>query len=128
MTLKDTLFIPLESVFSNDSLQYVYKSNRGDLVKQIVSLGDANENYVLVRDGLAEGDEVFLSAPDETDNLSYEGLEIYAQSLKEKEEREAAEKEAKEAFDKKAATKPATPGAPAAQMGTIRNQSTSTGN
>lgn len=128
MTLKDTLFIPLESVFSNDSLQYVYKSNRGDLVKQIVSLGDANENYVLVRDGLAEGDEVFLSAPDETDNLSYEGLEIYAQLLKEKEEREAAEKEAKEAFDKEAATKPATPGAPAAQMGTIRNQSTSTGN
>jgi multidrug efflux pump subunit AcrA (membrane-fusion protein) len=128
ITLKDTLFIPLESVFSNDSLQYVYKSNRGDLVKQIVSLGDANENYVLVRDGVTQGDEIFLSAPDDLSDLKYEGLEIYAQLLKEKEEREAAEKKAKEAFDKEAREKPAPTGDPSAQMRTMQNQSTSTGN
>jgi multidrug efflux pump subunit AcrA (membrane-fusion protein) len=128
ITLKDTLFIPLESVFSNDSLQYVYKSNRGDLVKQIVSLGDANENYVLVRDGVTQGDEIFLSAPDDLSDLKYEGLEIYAQLLKEKEEREAAEKKAKEAFDKEAGEKPAPTGDPSAQMRTMQNQSTSTGN
>jgi len=128
VSLQDTLFIPLEAVFSNDSLQYVYKSNRGNLSKQIVSLGDANENYILVKDGLDEGDEIFLSAPDETEDLSYEGLEIYAQLLKEKAEREAAEKAAKESFNKQSETKPVPPGAPAAQMEKKQNQSTSTGN
>ncbi|KOH43853.1 efflux RND transporter periplasmic adaptor subunit [Sunxiuqinia dokdonensis] len=128
VTLQDTLYVPLESVFSNDSLQYVYKSNRGNLVKQIVSLGDANENYVLIRDGLSEGDEVFLSSPDETDDLSYEGLEIYTQLLKEKEEREAAEKKAKEAFDKEARKNSAPMGDPSGQMRGMQNQSTSTRN
>ncbi len=128
MTLLDTLFIPLEAVFSNDSLQFVYKSNRGNLEKQIVSLGDANENYVLVRDGVAEGDDIFLSTPDDVDDLDYEGLEIYAQLKKEKEEREAAEKRAKEVFDKEAGKKALPPGAPSAQIRNTLNQSTSTGN
>lgn len=99
MTLLDTLFIPLESVFSNDSLQYVYKVKRGDPIKQIVSLGDANENYILVKDGLGEGDEIFLSTPEDTDGVEYEGLEIYAQILKEKEEQRAAEEKAKDEFE-----------------------------
>ncbi len=128
VNFQDTLFIPLESVFLNDSLQYVYKSNRAGLVKQIVSLGDANENYILVSDGLTEDDEILLSAPDETDDLNYEGLEIYAQLLKEKEEREAAEKAAKEDFGKQSEAKPVPPGESGAQTGTIQRQSTSTGN
>jgi hypothetical protein len=125
MTLQDTLFIPLESVFSNDSLQFVYKSNRGNMVKQIVSLGDANENYVLVRDGVAEGDDIFLSAPDGVEDMEYQGLEIYAQLKKEKEERETAENKA---YDKEAGKKAIPPGAPSAQIKDTQNQSTSTGN
>lgn len=125
ITLQDTLSIPLESVFANDSLQYVYKLHRGDVLKQIVSLGDANENYVLVQDGVEEGDVVYLAAPEEVDELEYEGLEIYARLLKEKEEREAAEKSAKDDFDKKAGAKNPQPGNPSARAGGVSSGSTS---
>ncbi|MGQ7868205.1 efflux RND transporter periplasmic adaptor subunit [Sunxiuqinia sp. sy24] len=126
VTLPDTLFIPLESVFSNDSLQYVYKLHRGNAVKQIVSLGDANENYVLVREGVSEGDAVYLAVPEGADDLEYEGLEIYASLQKEQEEREAEEKAAKEAFDKQAGEKKLQPGNASARAN--GGSSKSTGN
>lgn len=110
MTLQDTLFIPLESVFANDSLQYVYKVDRGKTVKQIVSLAEANENYVLVKEGLEEDDKIFLSTPDDTEGLKYEGMEIYAQLLKEKEEQKAAEEKEKKEFDEQAKTPKLPPG------------------
>jgi multidrug resistance efflux pump len=116
MTLQDTLFVPLESVFANDSLQFVYKLNGRKPVKQIVALGDANENFILIRDGLSEGDEIFLSTPDETEGLEYEGLEIYAQLLKEKEEKEAAEEQAKKEFEEKAKKPQLPPGMTAEMM------------
>ena len=101
MTLQDTLFIPMEAVFSNDSLQFVYKMERRP-VKQIVSLGDASENYILIKDGLSEGDEIFLSDPGETEDLEYEGMEIYTQMLIEKEEQKVAEEKAKKEFEEQA--------------------------
>jgi hypothetical protein len=110
MTLQDTLFVPMESIFANDSLQFVYKLHGKKPVKQIVALGDANENFVLIKDGLKEGDEIFLSTPDETKGLVYEGLEIYAQILKEKEEKEAAEEKAKKEFEEKAKKPQLPPG------------------
>ena len=117
MTIQDTLFVPLESVFTNDSLQYVYKVKRGNPIKQIVSLGDANENFILVKDGLKEGDEIFLSTPDEMGDLDYEGLEIYAQILKEKEEQKAAEEKEKSNFEQQAQN-------PQAQQGMMKEMKT----
>lgn len=116
MTLQDTLFVPLETVFSNDSLQFVYRLKGRKPVKQIVALGDANENFVLIKAGLKEGDELFLSTPDETKGLEYEGLEIYAQMLKEKEEKEAAEQKAKKEFEEKNKKPQLPPGVTAEMM------------
>jgi multidrug resistance efflux pump len=99
-TIEDTLFIPQESVHSNDSLQYVFKERRGDPVKQIVSLGDANANYILIRDGLNEDDRVYLSTPENAEQLDYDGLEVYAKILKEKKAQKAAEDQAKAEFEK----------------------------
>lgn len=120
MTLPDTLFIPLESVFTNDSLQYVYKVDHGDVVKQIVDLGDANENYVLIKDGLKEGDKVYLSAPQEADNEKYEGLDIYARIQKEKEAKKVEEEKAKEEFDQKPQNPKLPPGAISSAMKNVQ--------
>lgn len=89
-TYEDTLYIPSEAVFSNDSMQFVYVENSA-IVKQIVDLGDQNDNYILVRKGLNEGDNILLTEPENSEELIFEGMEIYLEikARKEKEEEEA---------------------------------------
>ncbi|SHF06298.1 Multidrug efflux pump subunit AcrA (membrane-fusion protein) [Mariniphaga anaerophila] len=91
----DTLFIPAEAVFSNDTMQYVYVEN-GGVVKQVVDLGDQNENYFLVRKGLNAGDVVLLTEPPHSEDIAIVGEEIY-QEIKERKLRE--EEEAKKALE-----------------------------
>ena len=61
-TFEDTLYIPSEAVFENDSMQFVYVEN-SKIVKQVVDLGDQNDNYVLVNKGLKEGDILLMTEP-----------------------------------------------------------------
>jgi len=58
------LFIPLDCVHSNDSITYVYS---GGSRKQVI-LGPSNENEVIVRAGLKEGEEIYLLAPEDAEN------------------------------------------------------------
>jgi hypothetical protein len=87
----DALYIPSETVFSNDSMQYVFIEKNGALVKQIVDLGDENENYVIVNKGLEENDLILLSLPEEEDDLAFSGMEIYYE-IKERKLKEENEK------------------------------------
>ena len=57
----DVLSIPLEAVHTNDSLSYVY-TKKG--ARQVVVLGEANENEIIVEQGLDEGEDIYLSVPD----------------------------------------------------------------
>jgi RND family efflux transporter MFP subunit len=102
-TLNDTLFIPAEAVFENDSMQFVYLDN-GDISKQIVDLGDQNENYVLIRKGLEEGDKVLLNKPENSGELAFKGMDIYEEikvrkAREAEEERKRIEEEKKEPFN-----------------------------
>ncbi len=89
----DTLYIPSEAVFSNDSLQFVYLEKSG-VTRQVVDLGNQNENYVLIRKGLNEGDVILLTEPAYAEELAFEGMDIY---LEIKERRKQEEEEAKKA-------------------------------
>lgn len=101
---QDTLFIPAEAIFENDSLQYVYlRDNK--TVKQVVDLGDQNENLILVRKGLKEGDEILLTVPENADELPLEGLDIWKE-IKERKALEEAEALKKAEEDKKKPFKP----------------------
>ncbi|NQU52536.1 MAG: HlyD family efflux transporter periplasmic adaptor subunit [Bacteroidetes bacterium] len=100
---QDTLYIPAEAVFENDSLQYVYLEKNG-LVKQVVELGDQNENHILINKGLEENDIVLLTEPINADELKLEGLEIYEEikvrNAKEEEEAlKAVEEDKKKEFN-----------------------------
>ena len=95
-TFKDTLLVASDAVFENDSLKFVYRG-LDHPVKQIVWLGDENENYVLIKKGLKENDVVWLSEPENADELEFSGQEIYAEIKKEKEEaKKKSEKEREE--------------------------------
>lgn len=62
-TIKDTLVMPLEAVFNKDSITFVYLKRGLSIEKVQVTLGDANENEVVITAGLREGDKVLLSEP-----------------------------------------------------------------
>jgi multidrug efflux pump subunit AcrA (membrane-fusion protein) len=58
------IFIPLDCVQSNDSMSYIYA---GSSRKQVI-LGPSNENEVIIRAGLAAGEEVYLVPPSDAEN------------------------------------------------------------
>ena len=80
----DTLMVATDAIFENDSLKFVYLGKENP-VKQIVWLGDENENYVLIKKGLKVNDVVWLSEPKNAEELKFKGQEIYAEILKDKE-------------------------------------------
>ncbi len=75
-TVNDVIYIPLESVQAGvDSIPFVYLK-RGD--KQIVVLGESNENNVVIEQGLDEGISLYLSTPENTEDFKLRGEELIA--------------------------------------------------
>jgi multidrug resistance efflux pump len=71
--LDSVLFVPLEAVHANDSVTFVY-TRQGE--KQIVVLGESNENHIIVDMGLKRGDRIYLSIPTEAESFKYTGLAL----------------------------------------------------
>ena len=100
-TFADTLMVATDAVFENDSMKFVYVGTEHP-VKQVVWLGDENENNVVVKKGLKEGDVVWLTEPENAADLKLVGSEIFEEIKKEKENtRLQAEKEREEMLKKK---------------------------
>lgn len=81
--IDSVLYIPLEAMFNNDSIQYVIV---GKMKKQVIT-GKSNENEIVVLAGLTEGENVLLSTPADVDDYDYEMLsEEIIQAAKERKE------------------------------------------
>ena len=89
----DVVYAPLEAIFNNDSLTFVYLDKFSTVVKQIIEVGQSNENNIIVKRGLNENDMVYLSVPENHDKLRFEGIEIYedVKANKEADKRKSAE-------------------------------------
>ncbi|WP_194976892.1 efflux RND transporter periplasmic adaptor subunit [Aquiflexum lacus] len=71
--LENVLYVPLEAInVQNDSINYVYLANKK---KQEVKLGLANANDVVIELGLNEGQNLYLSTPDWSENMAINLLE-----------------------------------------------------
>jgi hypothetical protein len=67
-TINDVIYIPLESVQAGtDSVPFVYMKNG---VKQVVVLGESNENNVIVEQGLEAGSTIYLNTPEQPEKFS----------------------------------------------------------
>ncbi len=77
--ISDAIFIPLEALFTTDSIQYVYTSGR----RQQVIAGRSNENEIIILAGLKEGDKVRLNQPTRPENwrLSTLGRDVIEKAL-----------------------------------------------
>ncbi len=103
------LFIPLEAVFVEDSIPYVFtKSGK----KQVVLLGPENENEVIVEKGLKEGEKLLLNRPENPDKYSLAGEDLIP-VIKERERQKRLEEERQKRMDaEKAARHKARRGMP----------------
>ena len=90
---EDVINIPLESFYS-DSIDYVILNTpKGFIKKQIIS-GIANENNIIVVEGLSNLNEVLLTTPDNIDDITYVFLDSkYVDSANKKLETWKNEKE-----------------------------------
>jgi HlyD family secretion protein len=86
-TIDNVIYIPLECVQAGaDSIPFVYMKNKN---KQVVVLGESNENNVIIDQGLDEGVQIYLSTPPEPEDFKLKGQELIS-VIK---ERERAKKE-----------------------------------
>lgn len=77
--MNDVIFIPTECVRTDaDGITYVY-TRKGD--KQVVLLGEMNDRNIIVKDGLEQGDVVYLVQPEKPWKFKLEGEELLSQNL-----------------------------------------------
>lgn len=73
---EEEVYLPSEALFSTDSMQYVYLRKNNTLVRQIVDVGDENENFTIVKQGVEEGDIIVLNRPADFEEIPLAGVEI----------------------------------------------------
>jgi multidrug efflux pump subunit AcrA (membrane-fusion protein) len=66
-TIPDVLYIPLEALFSDDTISYVYTNN----IRQEVAAGRSNDNFVIIEKGLQQSQKVLLSVPENPNNYKF---------------------------------------------------------
>ncbi|HSO85762.1 MAG TPA: hypothetical protein VLQ91_04370, partial [Draconibacterium sp.] len=59
----NVISVPVNSVFKENGLKYVYLKTQDNIRKQEIKTGFENETSVLVEEGLKEGDLVVLEPP-----------------------------------------------------------------
>lgn len=91
---EDVLYIPIESVYKNDSLSYVFPTEGKD-IKQVVETGEENENFVIVLQGLTEGQKLYSLEPENAESRPISGMEIFEEIKRKKEEKRVKEEENK---------------------------------
>jgi len=69
--IENVLFIPQEAVFVSDSTSYVIVNSGLGIKKQEVELGKTNDNFVIIKTGLAENEELLLVKPEDVESLSW---------------------------------------------------------
>jgi hypothetical protein len=73
-TISNVIYIPIECVnIGADSIPFVYLKNG---TKQIVVIGETNENHVIIEQGLKENTLVFLSTPEKPESFKLVGQEL----------------------------------------------------
>lgn len=73
---EEEVYLPSEAIFATDSMQFVFLRKNNTTVRQIVDVGDENENFTIVKQGVTEGDVVVLNRPAEFEEIPITGLEI----------------------------------------------------
>lgn len=64
--VEDAIFVPLETIHTVDSLNFVFKRDGLNMTMQQVVLGLMNDNDVIIHEGVSLDDQLYLSTPPDT--------------------------------------------------------------
>ncbi len=67
---ENAVSIPVKAVFNDHESRFVYLKTENGAIRQTIKTGPENEEFVLVEDGLKEGDIVLLEPPVEAQKLA----------------------------------------------------------
>lgn len=65
--IPNVIFIPIEAVFEEGGKLIIYTKTVNGPEKKFVKIGEANNNFVEIKEGLEEGEEVYLYRPFQTE-------------------------------------------------------------
>ncbi|MCM4174201.1 RND transporter [Arenibacter sp. TNZ] len=71
---EDVLMVPLEAVFSQDSISFVYAKSGMSIDKKQIEMGESNLDVVIIKKGLNESEVVYLSKPEGLEEKSIQSL------------------------------------------------------
>lgn len=71
----DVYYVPFSAIHEPEGVPYVYKH---DGTRQIVVKGPSNDNFVIIEEGLEEGDMVLMEIPENSDTYQFVGNELIA--------------------------------------------------
>jgi multidrug efflux pump subunit AcrA (membrane-fusion protein) len=69
--LKEVTFIPQECVFVSDSVNYVIVQSTLGLNKQRVKIGKTNDNFVVIKAGVKEDENLLMVKPEDVESISW---------------------------------------------------------
>lgn len=72
--IENVLQIPLEAVYAENDISFVYIKGTTGISRKEVTLGHANAEFVIIEGGLEEGNEVYLSEPESARDKEIEML------------------------------------------------------
>ncbi len=113
-TLSDVTYIPIDAVYSQDSIPFVYTTSH---TKQVVVLGESNENEIVVEQGLSAGDKLYVSVPENAATWKMIGedlIPIIKQRILDK--KKAEEEKERKAEEEKKVRQQRRPGGPGGTM------------
>lgn len=61
--IKDAIFVPREAVFKKEDKKICYVWDNGKSQEREVKAGKRNDHFIIIKEGLKEGDEVYLYNP-----------------------------------------------------------------
>ena len=63
-TLHDVLFVPVEAIFEDKERFFVYVETAGGGSREVdVKIGESNDRFVEIKEGLSENDVIYLYRP-----------------------------------------------------------------
>jgi multidrug efflux pump subunit AcrA (membrane-fusion protein) len=67
--IEDVLYIPLESMFLFENDRFVYVKSGGSFEQKKIETSEKNNDYIVVQDGLEEGELIAMSNPYPEENI-----------------------------------------------------------
>ena len=84
-SINNVLFAPIEAVFSNDSISYVFKKDGRRVIKQQIIPGQSNDNEIIIKAGVKESDELYMLPPDNAERMKL--AQLSAEEIRKYEEK-----------------------------------------